>query len=259
MGRVQGKVAIVTGGSTGLGKATCLLLASEGAKVAVTDIQDEMGRGVAEEIEGIGGSAEYYHMDVTSEDEISRVCAGVFDRFGSIDILVNNAGITGAPKPTHEITIAEWDQILNVDARGVFLCTKHAVPYMIRGGGGSIVNISSVYGIVGGMDVPPPFLYHAAKGAVRLMTKSDALCYAKDKIRVNSVHPGWLWTPMLEEVGKNATEGPEEFHRRILSHVPLGHYGEPSDVAYGVLYLASDESKFSTGTELVIDGGFIAQ
>ena len=183
----------------------------------------------------------------------------MFERFGRIDILVNNAGITGAPKPTHEITVAEWDQILNVDAKGVFLCTKHAVPYMIRGGGGSIVNISSVYGIVGGMDVPPPFLYHAAKGAVRLMTKSDALCYAKDNIRVNSIHPGWLWTPMLENVGKNSTEGPEEFHKRILSHVPLGHYGDPIDVAYGVLYLASDESKFSTGTELVIDGGYIAQ
>jgi NAD(P)-dependent dehydrogenase (short-subunit alcohol dehydrogenase family) len=258
MGRVQDKVAIVTGGSTGLGKATCLLLAAEGSRVVVTDIQDDIGKATAEEIRGQGGSAEYYRMDVTSEDEIARVCAAVFDRFGSIDILVNNAGITGAPKPTHEITVQEWDQILNVDARGVFLCTKHAVPFMIRSGGGSIVNISSVYGIVGGLDVPPPFLYHAAKGAVRLMSKSDALCYAKDRIRVNSIHPGWLWTPMLEEVGNNATEGPEEFHKRILSHVPLGHYGEPSDVAYGVLYLACDESKFSTGTELVIDGGFLA-
>jgi NAD(P)-dependent dehydrogenase (short-subunit alcohol dehydrogenase family) len=198
-------------------------------------------------------------MDVTSEDEIRQVCASVFDRLHRIDILVNNAGITGAPKPTHEITVAEWDQILNVDAKGVFLCTKHVIPFMKQGGGGSIVNISSVYGIVGGMDVPPPFLYHAAKGAVRLMTKSDALCYAKDKIRVNSIHPGWLWTPMLENVGKDSTEGPEEFHKRILSRVPLGHYGDPSDVAYGVLYLASDESKFSTGTELVIDGGYIAQ
>jgi NAD(P)-dependent dehydrogenase (short-subunit alcohol dehydrogenase family) len=259
VGRVQDKVAIVTGGSAGLGKATCMLLASEGARVVVADIQDEMGMGVAEEIKSSGGSALYCHMDVTSEDEIKEVCAKAFDRFGRIDILVNNAGITGAPKPTHEITIAEWDEILNVDARGVFLCTKHSVPFMIQGGGGSIVNISSVYGMVGGMDVPPPFLYHAAKGAVRLMTKSDALCYAKDKIRVNSIHPGWLWTPMLESVGKDSTEGPEEFHRRILSRVPLGHYGDPIDVAYGVLYLASDESKFSTGTELVIDGGYIAQ
>jgi NAD(P)-dependent dehydrogenase (short-subunit alcohol dehydrogenase family) len=259
MGRVQDKVAIVTGGSTGLGRATCLLLGSEGARVAVTDVQDGLGKAVAEEIVSAGGTAEYHHMDVTSEEQIAQVCADLFARYGRIDILVNNAGITGAPKPTHEITIAEWDQILNVDARGPFLCTKHAVPFMIRGGGGSIVNISSVYGIVGGMDVPPPYLYHAAKGAVRLMTKSDALCYAKDNIRVNSIHPGWIWTPMLEGVGKNATEGPEEFHRRLLSHVPLGHYGAPVDVANGVLYLASDESKFSTGTELVIDGGYIAQ
>jgi NAD(P)-dependent dehydrogenase (short-subunit alcohol dehydrogenase family) len=129
---------------------------------------------------------------------------------------------------------------------------------MKKSGGGSIVNISSVYGIVGGMDVPPPFLYHAAKGAVRLMTKSDAICYAADKIRCNSVHPGWLWTPMLEGVGNAATEGPEAFHARIKSRLPLGHYGEPLDVAYGVLYLASDESKFVTGTELVIDGGYCA-
>ena len=259
MGRVQDKVAIVTGGSTGLGKATCILLAAEGAKVVVADIQDGLGEGTAAEINQSGGSAYYYHMDVTSEDQVKKVCADVFARLGGIDILVNNAGITGAPKPTHEITVAEWDQVLGVDAKGVFLCTKHAVPYMQKAGGGSIVNISSVYGIVGGMDVPPPFLYHAAKGAVRLMTKSDALCYAKDKIRVNSIHPGWLWTPMLENVGKDSTEGPEEFHKRILSRVPLGHYGEPSDVAYGVLYLACDESKFSTGTELVIDGGYIAQ
>jgi NAD(P)-dependent dehydrogenase (short-subunit alcohol dehydrogenase family) len=258
MGRVQGKVAIVTGGSTGLGEATCRLLAAEGARVVIADIQDDKGQAVAGDITKSGGAAHYYHMDVTSEDQVKDVCAKVFEAFESLDILVNNAGITGAPKPTHEITVAEWDQILNVDAKGVFLCTKHAVPYMQRGGGGSIVNISSVYGIVGGMDVPPPFLYHAAKGAVRLMTKSDALCYAKDKIRVNSIHPGWLWTPMLEGVGKDSTEGPEEFHKRILSRVPLGHYGEPLDVAYGVLYLACDESKFSTGTELVIDGGYIA-
>jgi NAD(P)-dependent dehydrogenase (short-subunit alcohol dehydrogenase family) len=259
MGRVQDKVAIVTGGSTGLGKATCILLAGEGARVVIAGIQDEKGAGVAQEINNSGGSARYCHMDVASEDQVREVCAEVFDSFGRIDILVNNAGITGAPKPTHEITVAEWDEILNVDAKGVFLCTKHVVPFMLKGGGGSIVNISSVYGIVGGMDVPPPFLYHAAKGAVRLMTKSDALCYAKDKIRVNSIHPGWIWTPMLEGVGKNATEGPEEFHKRLLSHVPLGHYGDPIDIAYGVLYLASDESKFSTGIEVVIDGGYIAQ
>jgi NAD(P)-dependent dehydrogenase (short-subunit alcohol dehydrogenase family) len=258
MGRVQNKIAIVTGGSDGLGKAACLLLAEEGATVIVTDIQDAKGREVEREIINHGGSARYYHMDVVTESEVQQVCSQVFDNYKRIDILVNNAGITGVIKPTHEISIAEWDQVINIDARGVFLCTKHAIPYM-KQGGGSIVNISSVYGIVGGVDDPPPFLYHAAKGAVRLMTKSDAVCYAKDKIRVNSIHPGWIWTPMLDGVGKNAPEGQEEFNRRLLSRIPLRHYGEPIDVAYGVLYLASDESKFITGTELVIDGGYLTQ
>jgi NAD(P)-dependent dehydrogenase (short-subunit alcohol dehydrogenase family) len=258
MGRVQDKVAIVTGGSTGLGKATSELMAKEGAKVVVVDVQDELGKATVEGIKAAGGTAVYYHMDVTSEEQVKQVCADVFATFKSIDILVNNAGITGAPLPTHEITVEEWDKVMGVDAKGVFLCTKHAVPYMKQSGGGSIVNISSVYGIVGGMDVPPPFLYHAAKGAVRLMSKSDAICYAADKIRCNSVHPGWLWTPMLETVGKNSTEGPEAFHKRLQAALPLGHYGEPIDVAYGVLYLASDESKFVTGIELVIDGGYIA-
>jgi NAD(P)-dependent dehydrogenase (short-subunit alcohol dehydrogenase family) len=258
VGRVQDKVAIVTGGSTGLGRATCLLLASEGARVVIADIQDELGTGVADEIKTLGGSATYYYMDVTSEDQVKGVCTAVFDQFGHIDILVNNAGIVGAPKPTHEITVEEWDKVLNVDAKGVFLCTKHVIPFMKKSGGGSIVNISSTYGIVAGIDVPPPFTYHAAKGAVRMMTKSDAVCYAGDKIRVNSVHPGNIWTPLLEEVGENAPEGPRVFHKRVRSHIPLGHYGDPVDVAYGVLYLASGESKFSTGTELVIDGGYIA-
>jgi NAD(P)-dependent dehydrogenase (short-subunit alcohol dehydrogenase family) len=258
MGRVQDRVAIVTGGSTGLGRATAELFAVEGAKVVIADIQDDLGAAVAGEVTAAGGAAYYYHMDVTKEAEVQDVCARVAADLGRIDILVNNAGITGAPKPTHEITVEEWDKVLGVDAKGVFLCTKHAVPYMKQTGGGSIVNISSVYGIAGGMDVPPPYLYHAAKGAVRVMSKSDAICYAADRIRVNSVHPGWLWTPMLENVGKDSTEGPDAFHARILSRLPLGHYGEPLDVAYGVLYLACDESKFVTGTELVIDGGYLA-
>jgi NAD(P)-dependent dehydrogenase (short-subunit alcohol dehydrogenase family) len=258
MGRVQDRVAIVTGGSTGLGRATAELFAAEGAKVVIADIQDDLGAAVAGEVTAAGGAAYYYHMDVTKEAEVQDVCARVAADLGRIDILVNNAGITGAPKPTHEITVEEWDKVLGVDAKGVFLCTKHAVPYMKQAGGGSIVNISSVYGIAGGMDVPPPYLYHAAKGAVRVMSKSDAICYAADRIRVNSVHPGWLWTPMLENVGKDSTEGPDAFHARILSRLPLGHYGEPLDVAYGVLYLACDESKFVTGTELVIDGGYLA-
>jgi len=257
MGRVEGKVAVVTGGAMGLGKATSILLAQEGAQVVVVDIKDEPGIGVEKEITGTGGSAQYRHMDVTNEENVRLVCREVAETYGRIDILVNNAGISGAPRATHEISVSEWDHVLDVDAKGVFLCTKHTVPYMKKQGG-SIVNISSVYGMVAGIDNPPPYLYHAAKGAVRMMTKSDAVCYAKDGIRVNSIHPGWIWTPMLDEVGKNAPEGQDAFNRRLHSHIPLGRYGEPRDVACGVLYLASDESKFVTGTELVIDGGYVA-
>lgn len=257
MGRVEEKVAVVTGGAKGLGKATCVLLAQEGAHVTVVDIDDKAGSGVEKEITGAGGSAVYRHMDVTGEEDIRRVCRDAAEKYGRIDILVNNAGISGAPRATHEISASEWDAVLDVDAKGVFLCTKHAVPYMKKNGG-SIVNISSVYGNVAGIDNPPPYLYHAAKGAVRMMTKSDAVCYAKDGIRVNSIHPGWIWTPMLDEVGKNAPEGQEAFNRRLMSRIPLGRYGEPRDVAFGVLYFASDESKFVTGSELVIDGGYIA-
>ena len=257
MGRVQDKVAIVTGGVRGLGKATGTVLAREGAHVNIVDIEDEIGAEAEKEIAASGGSVRYYHMDVTSEDDVSRVCHDIGEQYGRIDILVNNAGVSGPLKPTHEYTVAEWEAVLAVDAKGVFLCTKHVVPYMLKNGG-SIVNISSVYGMVAGIDDPPPYLYHAAKGAVRVMTKSDAVCYAKDKIRVNSIHPGWIWTPMLDEVGKKVPEGQEEFNRKLWSHIPLGHYGEPDDVANGVLYFASDESKFVTGAELVIDGGYVA-
>jgi NAD(P)-dependent dehydrogenase (short-subunit alcohol dehydrogenase family) len=182
--------------------------------------------------------------------------ADVRKRFGRIDILVNNAGIAGASKPTHEITEEEWDKVQAVNVKGVFLCTKHAIPFLREAGGGSIINLSSIYGLIGAADMPP---YHASKGAVRLMSKTDALLYAKDKIRVNSVHPGYIWTPMVEGVGKESGKSPEEFRREINALHPLGHIGEPNDVAYGILYLASDESKFVTGSELVIDGGYTAQ
>jgi len=257
MGRVQDKVAIVTGAAKGLGRSISMTLAHEGAYVTLVDIDDDPGAAVEKEISGKGGRARYRHLDVTREEDIREVSREVGEKYGRIDILVNNAGISGAPKPTHEIEIPEWDRILDTDAKGVFLCTKHAVPFM-KGNGGSIVNISSVYGIVGGIDNPPPYLYHAAKGAVRMMTKSDAICYAKNRIRVNSIHPGWIWTPMLNEVGRNAPEGQEAFNERLISHIPLGHYGEPEDVANAVLFFASDESKFVTGSELVIDGGYTA-
>jgi NAD(P)-dependent dehydrogenase (short-subunit alcohol dehydrogenase family) len=254
MGRVQGKVAIVTGGALGIGRATSMLLAKEGAKVAVTDILDNDGKKTVADI-GSSGVAKYWHVNVANEKEVETAFADIAKQFGKIDILVNNAGICGVSKPTDELDEKDWNAVMDVNVKGVFLCTKHAVPYMKKAGAGSIINMSSIYGIVGAEDLPP---YHASKGAVRLMAKTDAVFYAKNKIRVNSIHPGWIWTPMVEYGSNDFPAGPEAFKQFIISHLPLGHFGEPEDVAYGVLYLASDESKFVTGSELVIDGGFVA-
>jgi len=255
MGRIEGKVAIVTGGASGIGRATCVLLAKEGARVAVTDIQDDAGRDVISEIKSSGGVAEYWHIDVSNEEEVERVFAAIHREFGRIDVLVNNAGITGGDKPSHEIEQGEWDRVMNVNVKGVFFCTKHVFAYMEGAGGGSIINMSSIYGLVGGEDPA----YHASKGAVRLLTKSDAIYYAKYKIRVNSIHPGYIWTPLFDNVAQQYPDGVEAFRKWHESSTPIGRIGEPNDVAFGVLYLASDESSFVTGSELVIDGGYTAQ
>lgn len=252
MKRTANKVVIVTGGALGIGRETCLLLAKEGAKVAITDVLDKEGKALAEEINKAGGIAKFWHLDVSKDSEVKQVYAAVVEEFGKLDATVNNAGIAGADKPTHELTEQEWDAVMNVNVKGVFFCTKHAIPYLKKAGGGSIVNLSSIYGIVGAGDIPP---YHASKGAVRLMSKNDALIYAKDKIRVNSVHPGFIWTPLVEELGKNDPE----FRVKLDSLHPLGHVGESIDIAYGILYLVSDESKFVTGSELVIDGGYTSK
>lgn len=249
MKRVDNKVVIVTGGSLGIGRETCILLAKENAKVAITDILDQEGEKLVEEITQAGGVAKYWHLDVSNEKEVKRVYSEVVQEFGKLDATVNNAGIAGVNKPTHELSEEEWDAVMNVNVKGVFFCTKHAIAHMQKAGGGSIVNLSSIYGMIGAGDVPH---YHASKGAVRLMSKNDALIYAKDKIRVNSVHPGFIWTPMVEEFGKDVPN----FKENLESLHPIGHVGESLDIAYGILYLVSDESKFVTGSELVIDGGY---
>lgn len=255
MSRMKNKSAIVTGGALGIGRATCLLLAKEGAEVAVLDVLDKEGEVVAKEIKNSDGVAKFWHLDVSNEQEVERIFADIYKSFGKIEVLVNNAGIAGPSKPTHEITEEEWEKVMKVNVKGVFLCTKHVIPYMKKAGGGSIINLSSIYGIVSALDVPP---YHASKGAVRLMTKTDALYYAKDKIRVNSVHPGFIWTPMVENYLNS--QGDAQKGKEFLDNLhPIGHIGEPNDVAYGILYLASDESKFVTGSELVIDGGYTAR
>ena len=255
MGRVEGKVVLVTGGAVGIGRSACALLAREGATVAVTDVQDAEGRQLAEELQRAGGTARYWHLDVAREENVRNVFAEVKDALGPVTVLVNNAGIAGVNKPTHEITESEWDALMAVNVKGVFFCTKWAVPQMRSAGGGSIINLSSIYGLVGAPDNPP---YHASKGAVRLMSKTDALLYAGDRIRVNSVHPGFIWTPMVE--GYLRTTGDVAAARAALDSLhPIGHIGNPDDIGYAIVYLASDESKFVTGSELVVDGGYTAR
>jgi NAD(P)-dependent dehydrogenase (short-subunit alcohol dehydrogenase family) len=256
MNRVDKKNALITGAGLGIGRSIAMLLAKNGAKVAVTDINDKTGEELVEEINAAGGSAKFWHLDTTNEDNVQRVFSEVVSEFGSIDILVNNAGIAGVDKPTHEISLQEWEALMSVNVTGVFLCTKHVIPYMQASSGGSIINLSSIYGLIGAGDLPP---YHASKGAVRLMTKNDAIIYAKENIRVNSVHPGFIWTPLVESLAAKSKEGVAAFRKKLDSAHPIGHVGEPDDIAYGVLYLASDESKFVTGSELVIDGGYTAQ
>lgn len=253
--RLTEKVALVTGASLGIGRSIATLMAKEGAKVAVTDVKVEEGQALVDEIRAAGGDAAFFALDVTQESAVQSVFSAVQERYGNITVLVNNAGIAGVNKPTHEIEEAEWDALMKVNVNGVFLCTKHVIPQMQAAGGGSIINLSSIYGLIGNADIPP---YHASKGAVRLMTKNDALIYAKENIRVNSIHPAFIWTPLVEDFLR--AQGDVEEGRAMLDSLhPIGHVGEPDDIGWGAVYLASDESKFVTGTELVIDGGYTAK
>ena len=255
MKRLEGKVALITGGALGIGHACAVRMAEEGAAVAICDVLDAQGRAFAEELAGRGFRAGYWHCDVSKEAEVADAIGGAVRRFGRLDVLVNNAGISGPTKPTDELTEAEWDAVQAVNVKGVFFCTKHAIAHLRRAGGGSIINLSSIYGLVGAPDVPP---YHASKGAVRLMTKTDAMIYAPDKIRVNSIHPGYIWTPMVENHLKKLGDVAEG-RKAVDALHPLGHMGEVDDIAWGAVYLASDEAKFVTGSELVIDGGYTAR
>ena len=249
--RLEGKVAIVSGGARGMGAAEAKLFASEGAKVVIGDVLEDEGRKVEAEINETGGDAVFIPLDVVSESDWQRAVSTTVERFGKLDILVNNAGIAvwGVLEDT---TNEDWDRVMDVNAKGVFLGTKAAIPEMRKAGGGSIINISSVSGLIGQESVQP--VYNASKGAVRIFTKAAAIQYAKEGIRVNSVHPGSVNTKMLAD-RINSPEGRE----RSRSITPLGRVAEPIEIAYGVLYLASDEASFVTGSELVIDGGFTAQ
>lgn len=256
MDRVKGKVAVVTGGAVGIGRSGCILLAREGAKVAVTDVNETEGKKLAADICKDGGTAEFWRMNTADEKEVAATFKKISEKLGPVNVLVNNAGILGVNKPTDEVTEEEWDKLMAVNVKGVFFCTKHVIPHMRRAGGGSIINLSSIYGLIGAADAPP---YHASKGAVRLMTKTDAMFFAKDKVRVNSIHPGCIITPLVEAMAREYPAGRAAFMKMMSDQHPIGYLGEPDDIGYGIVFLASDESRFMTGSELVIDGGYTAR
>ena len=255
MNRLKGKVAIVTGAAMGIGRACAVRMAEEGAAVALFDVMDQPGQELAEALSKRGFRARYWRVDVSREGEVRDAIAAAEVQFGRLDVLVNNAGIAGSSKPTDQLSEEEWDRVQAVNVKGVFFCTKHAVPALRRSGGGSVINLSSIYGIIGAGDAPP---YHASKGAVREMSKNDAVLYAPDNIRVNSVHPGFIWTPMVEGF-LGGQPDPAAAKKAVEALHPLGHLGEPDEIAFGIVYLASNESKFVTGAELVIDGGYTAR
>ena len=249
--RLEGKVALISGGARGMGAVEARLFAKEGAKVVLGDILEDEGRQVESEINQGGGEALFLRLDVTREEDWQRAVEATMGRFGKLNVLVNNAGISG-PRGQEDLSQKTWDRVMEVNSTGVFLGTKAAIPEMRKAGGGSIINISSQMGIVGDESAHPA--YQASKGSVRILTKSTAIQYAEDKIRCNSVHPGPIETPMSAALRSDPAHV-----ERITSKVPLGRIGQPEEVAYGVLYLASDESSYVTGAELVIDGGWVAQ
>ncbi|HCI85655.1 MAG TPA: cyclopentanol dehydrogenase [Dehalococcoidia bacterium] len=250
--RLDGKTAIVTGGASGIGEATTRLFVKEGARVFIADIDDVKGDALESELNADGEVVIFRNFDVTHENRWIEVVDEVMDKWGRLDIVVNNAGMSGAKgRATVEDTIVEnWDTVFAVNSTAIMLGTKTAIPAMRKNGGGSVVNVSSIFGIVGS---PAGAAYHASKGAARTFSKAAAVQYAKDNIRVNSVHPGFTDTPMTLDIHSQ-----KEIRDARLKMTPLGRLGLPLDIAYGILYLASDEAAWVTGTELVIDGGEIA-
>ncbi len=255
MPRLENKRAIVTGGAVGIGRACVQRMAQAGAKVAIFDVLDTDGRELADTLTALDHTVIFRHVDVTDEGAMQRAIDDVAATFGGLDVLVNNAGISGTPSPVDQVTEADWDRVQAVNVKGVFFGTKHAIPHLRAAGGGSIINLSSIAGLIGVGGLAP---YHASKGAVRLMSKNDAITYAAERIRVNSIHPAYIWTPMVENHLRATAPDLEAAKAAAGAVHPVGHMGEPDDIAWGVVYLASDEAKFVTGTELVIDGGYTA-
>ena len=250
MPRLEGKVAIISGGARGQGAVEARMFAEEGASVVIGDILDDQGRQTEAELQELGYNVTYVHLDVTVESDWQSAVQTAISAYGKLDILLNNAGIL-IRKNIEETTVADWDRIFAVNSKGVFLGTKAAIPAMRENGGGSIINISSTAGLVGSPNGSAS--YTATKGSVRLFTKSTAIQHAGDGIRCNSIHPGPIETDMIADT----LNDPENMALR-MQRLPLGRVGKPSEIAYGAIYLASDESSFVTGAELVIDGGTTA-
>ena len=255
MGRLDGKVALITGGASGLGKATGKLMAKEGATVVLSDLQEVEGTAVSKQIKENGGHCFFIKQDTTSEEGWQDICDSILENHGHLDILLNGAGVGSSAVEIEDMDFSTWRNCLSVNLDGVFLGCKYGIRAMRKGNGGSIINISSILGFAG---LATATNYCASKGGVRLLTKAAALeCARKTPlVRVNSIHPGFIDTPMV--AGAIQRRGPE-FRNYIEENVPLGELGEPNDIAEGVVYLASDGAKFVTGTELTIDGGFLAR
>ena len=256
MNRLKGKIVIVTGGALGIGQACVARMAEEGAKVAIFDVLTTEGDALAKSLSSKGYEVAFWCVDVTDEAAMKAAIDAAAARFGGLHVIVNNAGISGSPKPTDQVTEAEWDRVQAVNVKGVFFGTKHSIPHLRVAGGGSIINLSSIAGLIGVGGIAP---YHASKGAVRLMTKNDAITYAPEKIRVNSIHPGYIWTPMVENHLRATSDDLDAAKAAAGAVHPIGHMGEPDDIAWAAVYLASYEAKFVTGAELVIDGGYTAR
>jgi len=248
--RLNNKAVLISGGARGMGSVEAKLFCSEGASVIIGDILENEGRKIEAEINESGGVCIFVRLDVTSEEDWDSAVNLAVERFGKLDILINNAGIFPM-ESIEETTVKSWDKVMDVNAKGVFLGTKAAIPAMRTSGGGSIINLSSIAGLVGSAYSAS---YNATKGAVRLLTKSTAIQYAKDGIRANSIHPGLVDTLMASELLSNP-----DLQVKRLASTPMGRTGTAEEIAYGALFLASDESSFMTGSELVIDGGFTAQ
>ena len=256
MNRLSGKNAIVTGGAVGIGRACVERMAEEGASLAIFDVLDTQGKALAADLATRGHKVTYQHVDVSDEAAMKSAIDRTARDLGGLHVMVNNAGISGSPKPTDQVTEVEWDRVQAVNVKGVFFGTKHAIPHMRAAGKGSIINLSSIAGLIGIGGIAP---YHASKGAVRLMSKNDAITYAPEKIRVNSIHPAYIWTPMVENHLRATSPDLEAARLAAGAAHPVGHMGEPDDIAWAVVWLASDEAKFVTGAEIVIDGGYTAR